>query len=111
MKSIEPKTGGSDSSYEEEVYRKPLSREETLERQTGLITFYYSKGDWDSFEYAIKAMFPLLPKDIRDQLPSLDHNITRKGVEDHYQQFITIQELLESDTTMLWNKRFIKTFE
>jgi len=98
-------------SYEEETYSKGLSREDTLERQIRRITDYYSREEWDYFEYGIKILITLLPADVRCQFTPLDHNTSPPGIEKHYQQFTSIQEKLESDTNMIWKKKFIKTFE
>ena len=97
--------------YEEETYSKALNREDTLERQMRMVTFFYSRGLWDEFEYSIKALISLLPKIVRTAFTPLEHNTSREGVEAHYNQFTDIQEKLESDTNMIFKKRFIKTFE
>lgn len=97
-----------DSFYSEETYSKGLSREDTLERQIRIITYFYSRGLWNEFEYSLKALIPLLPKLVRDQFKPLLHDTNK--VEDHYQQFMDIQEKLEADTNMIWKKKFIKTY-
>lgn len=98
--------------YDEETYIKPLSREDTLESQIRLIIYNYSKGLWNEFEYSLKILIVLLPKGVREQFEPLEHDIaTAEGIEKHYQQFLEIQEKIESDTNMIWKKRFIKTYE
>jgi len=97
--------------YSEETYSKGLSREDTLEFQIRTIIKFYSMGMWNEFEYSLKALYPLLPSLIRERFKPLKHNITPKGVEEHYNQFLDIQDMLESDTNMIWKKKFIKTYE
>lgn len=97
--------------YSEETYSKGLSREDTLEKQFRLIAFHYSKGLWDEFEYSLKIIIPFLPKEIRGQFTPLKHDTSDSGLEKHYQQFLDIQDKIESDTNMIWKKRFIKTYE
>jgi len=97
--------------YSEETYSKGLSREDTLEFQIRIIVKYYSSGMWNEFEYSLKALYPLLPSLIRERVKPLKHNITPVGVEEHYQWFLNIQEMLENDTNMIWKKKFIKTYE
>jgi len=97
--------------YDEETYSKGLSREDTLEKQIRLIAYHYSKGLWDEFEYSLRILLPMLPKDVRTQFTPLKHDISANGVEIHYNQFQEIQEKIESDTNMIWKKRFIKTYE
>jgi len=97
--------------YNEETYSKGLSREDTLEKQIRMVVYYYSKGMWNEFEYSLKALIPILPSMIREQFPPLTRDITPSGVEKHYQQFCNINSKLESDTNMVWKKKFIKTFE
>ena len=101
----------NDIKEDEETYSKGLSREDTLEKQIRLITYNYSKGLWDEFEYSLKALIPLLPKAIRKEFMPLDHDVSDGGIEKHYQQHTAIQALLESDTNMIWKKKFIKTYE
>ncbi|MBD3195205.1 MAG: hypothetical protein GF317_09130 [Candidatus Lokiarchaeota archaeon] len=98
-----------DAFYSEETYSKGLSREDTLEKQIRIITYFYSRGLWDEFEYSLKALLPLLPRVVREQFQALPHDINK--VEDHYNQFMDIQKLLESDTNMIWKKKFIKTYK
>lgn len=97
--------------YEEETWSKGLSREHTLERQTQLIAYSYSKGLWDEFEYSLKALIPLLPGKVREAFKPLDHDVTTSGVEEHYQQFTDIQTFIEDNTNMMWKKKFVKTYE
>lgn len=97
--------------YEEETYSKGLSREDTLEYHIRNIASNYSYQKWDEFEYGIKILIPLLPKDVRIQFKPLDHDITPSGVERHYQLFNDIQSKIEADTNMIWKKRFIKTYD
>lgn len=100
---------GDSFYYDEEVYRKPLDREDTLERLFRIAAYHYSKGEWHEFEYSLKIIIPFLPKGIRERFIPLVHDITNEGIEDHYQQFLKIQEMIESDTNMIWKKRYIKT--
>lgn len=100
-----------DSFYNEETYSKGLSREDTLERQIRIITYFYSKGMKDEFEYSLKALIPLLPKVVREQFEPLEHDISYEGMEQHYNQFTKINSCLESDTNMIWKKKFIKTYK
>lgn len=100
----------SDTFYSEETYSKGLSREDTLEFQIRIIIKFYSTGQWDEFEYSIKALLPLLPSVIRNQFKPLKHNVTPTGVEEHYNQFLMIQDKLERDTNMIWKRKFIKTY-
>lgn len=109
-------TNGTDEArtvpyYDEEVYRKTLTREETLEKQIGFITLCYSKGSWREFEYGIKGLIVLLPRLVREQFTPLRYDPSPSGIEQHYQQFLEINEKLESDTNMIWKKKFIKTYE
>lgn len=100
--------------YEEETWSKGLSRENTLEKQTQIITYNYSKGQWDDFEYSVKALIPLLPKTVRERFKPLEHDISQGkdgGIEKHYQQFTDIQSFLEENTNMMWKKKFVKTYE
>lgn len=99
------------SSYEEETYSKGLNREDTLEHQIRIITNNYNNGKLAEFEWSIKALLPLLPKKIRVQFTPLPHDTSEECVEQHYQMFLNIQIKLEDDTNMVWNKKFIKTFE
>jgi len=99
------------SYYGEEVYIKPLSREDTLEKQIGFIAHSYSRGIWNDFEHGLKALFTLLPKGVREQFTPLEFDPSDEGIEKHYQQFLEIQDKIESDTNMIWKKRFIKTYE
>lgn len=100
-----------DVFYDEETYSKGLSREETLEKQIRLIAYNYSKGMWDDFEYSLKALLPLLPKLIRERFDPLEHDTSSGGIERHYKQFGDIQAMLESETSMIWKKKFIRTYE
>jgi len=100
-----------DSFYDEETYSKGLNREDTLEAQIRLIASYYSKGLLDEFEWSLKALLPLLPKGVRDRFKPLQHDVGSEGVERHFQMFLEIQVFLESDTNMIWKKKFIKTYE
>jgi len=97
--------------YEEETYSKGLNREETIERQIRIVTFYYSKGLWDNFEYSVKALFSLLPGIIRNKFTMPNHDITTEGIEKHYTLFIDMQRVLEEDTNMIFKKKFIKTYQ
>lgn len=97
--------------YEEETWSKGLSREETLERQIRLIAFYYSKGMWNEFQYSLKILLPLLPAGVRELFTPEEHATDEKDIEKHYQQFTDIQVLLESDTNLIWKKKFVKTYE
>ena len=99
------------SFYEEETWSKGLSREHTLEKQTQMIAYNYSKGLWDNFEYSLKALIPLLPEKVRMSFKPLDHDVTAKGIELHYQQFIAIQSFIEGNTNMMFKKKFVKTYE
>ena len=100
-----------DGVYEEETYSKGLNREETIERQIRIITFYYSKGLWDNFEYSVKALFSLLPTTIRERFAIPEHDITTEGRDKHFKLFIEIQRSLEEDTNMIFKRKFIKTYE
>ena len=71
-----------DSFYSEETYSKGLSREDTLERQIRIITYFYSRGLWDEFEHSLKALIPLLPKVVREQFTPLPHDKTK--VEEYW---------------------------
>jgi hypothetical protein len=97
--------------YEDEVYTKPLSREDTLEKQIWFIAYSYSNGRWREFEYGLKALYPLLPFKVRTQFSILKFDPSPEGVEKHYQMFLEIQEKIEKDTNMIWKKRFVKTYE
>jgi len=97
--------------YDEETYTKGLSREETIEKQIRICIYNYSLANWDNFEYSLKALIALLPLEIRKRFPPLKHNTTAEGVENHYTQFVKIQETLETDTNMVFKKKFIKTYE
>lgn len=97
--------------YEEETWSKGLSREDTLEKQIRFISYFYSKGLWNEFQYSLKILIPLLPKLIRDRFTPLPHAKSEEDIEQHYQQFLGIQTTLESDTNMIWRKKFIKTYE
>jgi len=97
--------------YDEETYTKGLSREDTLEKQIRLIAYHFSKGLWDEFEYSLMILLPMLPKDVRTEFRPLKHDTSPDGIDQHYNQFQTIQEKIESDTNMIWKKRFIKTYE
>jgi len=100
-----------DVFYDEETYSKGLNREDTLEYQNRIIANFYSRGLWDEFEYSLKALLPLLPQGIRIQFESLQHDTSIDGIERHYQMFYDIQDKMESDTNMIWKKKFIKTFQ
>lgn len=97
--------------YEEEVYHKGLSREETIERQNRIVGDNYSNGRWASFEYSLKILIAFIPKELRETLEKLDHDVTDIGIERHYQQFVLIQKKLQDDTNMIFKKKFIKTFK
>lgn len=97
--------------YDEETWSKGLSREETLERQIRLIAFYYSKGMWNEFQYSLKILLPLLPAGVREMFEPETHATDEKGIEIHYKQFTDINVLLESDTNLIWKKKFVKTYE
>jgi hypothetical protein len=97
--------------YEDEVYTKPLTREETLEKQMQLIAYCYTKGWWREFEYGIKILLPLLPFKVRTQFKTLEYDTSKEGVQNHYDLFVKINEKIESDTNMIWKKRFIKTYK
>lgn len=97
--------------YDEEVYHKPLTRENTLENQIWNITKAYTKGDWREFEYGVNALIPLLPKLVRDQFTPNEYDFSTIGIEKFYQLFTRIQVVLESDTNMIWKKKFIKTYD
>lgn len=97
--------------YSEETYSKGLSREDTIEQQVRLIASFYSNSRWDEFEYGLKILIALLPQLIREKIRILSHDTTHIGVEKHYQQFLDIQKIIETDTNMIFKKRFIKTYE
>ncbi|RLF56053.1 MAG: hypothetical protein DRN27_09950 [Thermoplasmata archaeon] len=97
--------------YNEETFRKGLNREDTLEGQIRNIVFFYSRMKWHEFEYSLKALFPLLPSPVREHFEILKHDVSVTGVEKHFKQFMEVQSFLESDTNMVWKKRFIKTYE
>lgn len=109
MSNIKDDVFGAD--YQEETYSKGLSREDTIERQVRMTAFYYSSLKWDEFEYSLKALIGLLPKQIQNKISVLSHDISGVGIEKHYKQFVEIQNVLESDTNMIFKKRFIKTYE
>ena len=97
--------------YEEEVYSKGLSREDTIERQVRICTFNYSKGLWDEFEYSVHMLIALLPSELRKKIKILPiDSTTRQKIGEFYEQFINIQETLELDTNMIFKKKFIKTY-
>lgn len=98
--------------YEEEVYSKGLSREDTIERQVRICAYNYSNGLWNEFEYGVHMLIALLPKDVRDSFTPLEIDITdREAIQKHFEQFMDIQEALELDTNMIFKKKFIKTYE
>ncbi len=99
--------------YSEEVYSKGLDREDTLEGQIRSIINYYSRMEWHNFEYSLKALYPLLPVKLVEEygLVPLKHDVSVTGVENHYQEFVRLQTLIETKTNMTWKKRFVKTFE
>jgi len=97
--------------YMEETWSKGLTRENTLEKMIGKIAVHYSEGEWDEFEWGIKSLVTLLPKSIRDNIELPPHDIHPSGREEYYKCFVSIQEKLESDTNMIWKKKFIKTYE
>lgn len=97
--------------YNEETYSKGLSREDTLESQIRAIAFFYSRMMWSEFEYAIKILLTMLPKEVRVQFKPLEIDTTPAGVEKHYQFFKNMQEKIEADTNMIWKKKFIKTYK
>jgi len=98
-------------SYDEEVWSKGLSREDTLEQQIRVISKFYSIGDWNEFQYGLKILIPLLPSELRKRFVPLPHAIEEADIEDHYKQFWDIQTALEDDTNMIWKKKFIKTYD
>jgi len=100
-----------DQYYLDEVYAKGLNREDTIEKQIRKTVDAYSEGEWDKFEYSIKALIALLPTQIRIKFKPLQHDTTKEGIEDHYKQFIKIQETLEQETNMIFKKRYIKTYQ
>jgi len=100
-----------DGAYFEETYRKKLSREETLEGQIRQISYFYSRGMFKEFEYALRMLIALLPTDVKKEFPYLKLDYSNEGVEKHFQQFIDIQDYLENNTNMIWNKKFVKTFK
>ena len=97
--------------YEEETYTKGLDRESTIEKQVQTAIFFYSRAMWAEFEYSVRALAVLLPKDVRDVfiLPPID--VTDKGIQEYFKLFTLIQEKLELDTNLIFKKRFIKTYE
>jgi hypothetical protein len=97
--------------YDEEVYSKGLTREQTIESHTNRILYFYSKGSWDDFEYAIKIMIPILPTIIKNKIEIPEHNTSNQGVQQHYDLFNEIQNSLENETNMIYKKKFIKTYE
>lgn len=97
--------------YEEETYTKGLSREETIERQVRIASFFYSKGIWHEFEYSVKMLVALLPRALRDTFSIPDHNTKNEGIECYYNLFVNIQTKLEEDTNLIFKKKFIKTFK
>lgn len=97
--------------YDEETWSKGLSREDTLERQVRIISTYYSKGDWNEFQYSLKILIPLLPSLLRERFMPLPHATDESDIDAHYKQFLAIQKALEEDTNMIWKKKFIKTYE
>lgn len=97
--------------YSEETWSQGLSREDTLEKQVRSISFFYSKGMWNEFQYSLKILIPLLPKLIRDRFNPLPHATEESDIDEHYKQFWDIQNVLESDTNMIWKKKFVKTYE
>ena len=97
--------------YEEETWTKGLTREQTLEKQIQQIAYNYSMALWDNFEYSLKALHPLLPKQVRAKFKPLKHDISPEGREDHFKQFIEIQAFIEEETNLIWKKKFIKTYE
>lgn len=104
---LEPST----SYYEEETYTKGLSREETIEKQVRFAVYFYSRGEWHNFEYSVKMLVALLPRNLRDQLAIPEHNIQNNGTEEYYKLFIDIQTRLEEDTNLIFKKKFIKTYK
>jgi len=98
--------------YEEEVYSKGLSREDTIERQVRICTYFYSKGLWSNFEYGLHMLIALLPKDVRTCFKPIQIDVKSFDIiNQHYKQFVQIQEALEVDTNMIFKKKFIKTYE
>jgi hypothetical protein len=97
--------------FEEEVYSKGLSREDTIESHIRRAIYFYSKGLWDEFEYSVKILITILPSALKEQMKELDHNTSSKGVQEHYNQFKEIQRCLEDETNMIFKKKFIKTYE
>jgi hypothetical protein len=101
-----------DGYYEEETYTKGLSREDTIERQVRICAFYYSRGLWNEFEYSLKMLIALLPKELRERLSTLQIDTSSKEIiEKHFKRFVEIQETLELDTNMIFKKKFIKTYQ
>jgi len=98
-------------SYEEETYSKGLSREDTLEAQIRFVVRAYSEGKWGDFERGVKALHVLLPSEVRQKFDTLDENLSPEGVEKHYKFFEKIQDTIETETNMIWKRKFIKTYE
>lgn len=106
------KTDELASYYEEETYSKGLSREDTIENQVRICAFQYSKGQWMLFEYSLHMLIALLPKEIRDKFKLIPVNIdSNEEIIKHYQQFVDIQEELEVNTTMIFKKKSIKSYQ
>ena len=111
MSSAEIRPDTFSGYYEEEVFSAGLSREDTIERQVRIVSDNYSKGEWDKFEYSLKMLISLLPSQLRNRYTVPQHKTDLEGIEKHYQLFIRIQEDLETDTNMIFKKKFIKTYE
>lgn len=105
------KTDTIEGYYQEEVFSKGLTRENTIEKQIQIALYFYSRGFWHEFEYSVKGLISILPNDLRDKIIIPNHNITSDGVEVFYKIFTSIQKMLEKDTNMIYKKKFIKTYE
>jgi len=98
--------------YEEETYSKGLSREDTIEQQVRLCMYFYSRGFFKEFQYSLRMLIALLPKEVRNKFEILDHDTsTASKIDIHFNQFIDIQEALEVDTNMVFKRKFVKTFK
>jgi len=102
---------GDGSYYDEETYSKGLSREDTLEAQIRFIVRAYSKGMWGDFERGVKVLHLLLPNEVRKKFSTMDEDLSPEGVQEHYKLFEKIQNTIETETNMIWKRKFIKTFE
>lgn len=109
--SMQPDQLGPGGYYEEETYSKGLNREDTIEGQIRTILFFYTRQQWPEFIHGVQIFYAVLPKAIRESIEPVDFSVTSDGVKTCYKKFIEIQNVLETDTNMIFKKKFIKTYE